>query len=235
MFGDDHLSRLIYQEFLLMACNTEQVKNVNGQIFKLERGQCYYTTEYLSQMLNRNRKTIANAITRLNKVYNRTDNRTTPKGSIITLLNYDEVIKLDNKTDNKTDNRVTTDGQQTDTNKNDKSVKPVKSVKTVYGESVFLTKEEFEKLSVEFGEVATTEMIKMLDNYKLSKGKTYKSDYRAILSWVVDKYKLKHPEKLEDEVFTKIIKRSDFDNQETFEANIEYYKENFPNFKLQIL
>ena len=30
-----------------------------------------------------------------------------------------------------------------------------------------------------------------LDNYKGSSGKTYKSDYRAILSWVIEKIKEK--------------------------------------------
>lgn len=37
-----------------------------------------------------------------------------------------------------------------------------------------------------------SEWVEVLDNYKGSTGKKYKSDYRAILSWVVDKYKEKH-------------------------------------------
>lgn len=32
-------------------------------------------------------------------------------------------------------------------------------------------------------------MIEILDNYKGSKNKKYASDYRAILNWVVDRYK----------------------------------------------
>ena len=31
-------------------------------------------------------------------------------------------------------------------------------------------------------------MIEILDNYKGSKGKKYRSDYRAILNWVVNRY-----------------------------------------------
>jgi hypothetical protein len=31
-------------------------------------------------------------------------------------------------------------------------------------------------------------MIEILDNYKGSKGRMYKDDYRAILSWVVNKF-----------------------------------------------
>lgn len=126
-FGDDHLSRLIYQELLLMACNTSQVKNLNGQIITLERGQCYYTTSYFSKIFNRDRKSITTSIKRLIRTYNRMDNRATPKGSIATLLNYDEIVGLHNRTDNRTDNRWTTDGQQMDTNKSDKNVKPAKN------------------------------------------------------------------------------------------------------------
>jgi hypothetical protein len=32
-------------------------------------------------------------------------------------------------------------------------------------------------------------MIKVLDNYKGASGKTYESDYRAILNWVIDRVK----------------------------------------------
>lgn len=35
-----------------------------------------------------------------------------------------------------------------------------------------------------YGESETALMIEKLDNYKGSKGKKYKSDYRAILNWV---------------------------------------------------
>lgn len=61
-------------------------------------------------------------------------------------------------------------------------------------ESVLLSKEEYEKLIKNYGVEDTKKMIEILDNYKLSSGKKYKSDYRAILNWVVgrlkeDKYK----------------------------------------------
>ena len=46
-----------------------------------------------------------------------------------------------------------------------------------------LTKEQAEKAAK-----ATKRMIEILDNYKGAKGKRYKSDYRAILTWVVDRY-----------------------------------------------
>ncbi len=59
-----------------------------------------------------------------------------------------------------------------------------------YGEGGFvsLTNDEYQKLIDKHGEEATKQMIEMLDNYKGSTGKKYKSDYHAILSWVVKRY-----------------------------------------------
>jgi len=61
--------------------------------------------------------------------------------------------------------------------------------KIQYAEFVFLNKDEYLKLVVRHGEFWTKKMIQVLDNYKGAKGKQYKSDYRAILSWVEDKVK----------------------------------------------
>lgn len=55
-----------------------------------------------------------------------------------------------------------------------------------YAEFVTMTEEEYNKLVDKYGEENTQKMIEKLDNYKGAKGKTYKSDYRAILNWVVD-------------------------------------------------
>jgi hypothetical protein len=53
---------------------------------------------------------------------------------------------------------------------------------------VTLTPSEIEKLILEFGEEAYEWMINKLNSFKGSKGKTYKSDYLAIHSWVVKAY-----------------------------------------------
>lgn len=64
-----------------------------------------------------------------------------------------------------------------------------KEPKLRYAEYVCMTEREYQKLVAEYGEPATQEFIKILNNYKGSKGKAYKNDYLAILSWVVDRYK----------------------------------------------
>lgn len=64
--------------------------------------------------------------------------------------------------------------------------------KKKYAEFVSMTESEYQKLIETYGEEATKIMIKILDNYKGSNGKKYKSDYRAILSWVVNRYQEEH-------------------------------------------
>ena len=58
-----------------------------------------------------------------------------------------------------------------------------------FAEFVSMTNAEYEKLVSTYGKEIADQCISVLDNYKGSSGKTYKSDYRAILNWVVDKVK----------------------------------------------
>ncbi len=58
-----------------------------------------------------------------------------------------------------------------------------------YAPDVLLTDEEYGKLVAEYGTDGATWMIQKLDDYKAARGMTYKSDYRAILNWVVREYK----------------------------------------------
>jgi len=57
-----------------------------------------------------------------------------------------------------------------------------------YAEYVKMTEEQYGKLVEKYGQETAAELIFILDNYKGSKGKTYKDDYRAILSWVVKRH-----------------------------------------------
>lgn len=62
-----------------------------------------------------------------------------------------------------------------------------KENKKNYAEFVSMSEPEYQKLIDQYGPILTSDMVSILDNYKGSKGKTYKNDYRAILSWVVAK------------------------------------------------
>lgn len=77
------------------------------------------------------------------------------------------------------------------TNKNDKNDKNEKNEKkkekNMYAEFVSMTESEYQTLLSEFGVADTNRLIEILNNYKGSKGKTYKSDYMAIRNWVVNR------------------------------------------------
>jgi len=84
---------------------------------------------------------------------------------------------------------------------------------------VTMTNTEHQKLLEEFGEDATNEMIEILNNYKGSSGKKYKSDYMAIRSWVIDRWKDNHREKFSQQ---SQMSTADIVRQRLKERNIEF-------------
>lgn len=128
------------------------------------------------------------------------------QANIITLLNFDRVTdevtnKVTDRVSDEVTNKAPTEYERSNEQSNGDIHKTYKTNKTIktnsrniekqknsYAEFVTLTSDEYSKLVEEFGENATKRMIQILDNYKGANGKKYKSDYRAILNWVVDKY-----------------------------------------------
>lgn len=76
-----------------------------------------------------------------------------------------------------------------------KRVKPKKKTpeKHKYAEFVWMTESSYNKLLEQYGKAFADACITELDLYKGAKGKTYKDDYRAILSWVVDRVNQRKP------------------------------------------
>lgn len=64
-----------------------------------------------------------------------------------------------------------------------------------FAEFVSMTNAEYEKLVSTYGKEFADQCINTLDNYKGANGKTYRSDYRAILNWVIDRVKEKQPKR----------------------------------------
>ena len=56
-----------------------------------------------------------------------------------------------------------------------------------------MTQSEHDTLVEKYGEAFTRKLIEELDNYKGASGKTYKSDYKAMLVWVIEKCEKKYP------------------------------------------
>lgn len=60
--------------------------------------------------------------------------------------------------------------------------------KVKFAEFVSMTNDEYTSLVAKVGEQGAKRCIEILDNYKGSSGKTYKSDYRTMLNWVIARY-----------------------------------------------
>ena len=65
---------------------------------------------------------------------------------------------------------------------------PKKVPKKMYAENVKMTEGEYNNLVERYSEEGARWMITKLDNYKAARGMVYKSDYRAILNWVVKEW-----------------------------------------------
>ena len=61
--------------------------------------------------------------------------------------------------------------------------------KTRYAEYVYFTEAEFKTLCTRYGDDVVARFIEILNSYKGANGKEYKSDYFAVLTWVVKRYK----------------------------------------------
>ena len=108
--------------------------------------------------------------------------------------------KITNKITNGATNHQQTNNKQITTNNNDKNdnninIKKEQEEKKHFADFVTMTNAEHKKLIDTYGTDFANQCIEILDNYKGSKGKEYKSDYRAILSWVVDENKKRQAEK----------------------------------------
>ena len=61
------------------------------------------------------------------------------------------------------------------------------SSKIKFLDSVYLTQEEINKLKTKYQNGDFEKAVEILNNYKMSSGKKYKSDYHALIGWVSDR------------------------------------------------
>lgn len=138
----------------------------------------------------------------------------TTRGIIITVVNYDKyqnAIGYKNGTENRTESMTQTESEPPKDRMIQKEVKK-KEEKNKYAEFVTMTKDEHDKLITKCGIERTERIITILNNYKGANGKNYKSDYLAILNWVVDKERTEYETKLTHEnAYGKPITRKEYD------------------------
>lgn len=171
---------------LLLANHQNKKWEWKGEIFECQPGQFITSLESLQKLCGHGTtiRNIRTAIAKLEK-FEFLTNESTKTGRLITINNWDTYQNCSQAIDKGFDKELTKQGQRSDiqtaTNKNEKKVK---NEKKAYAEFVSMTCQEYEKLVQQYGEQDTKEMILKLDNYKGAHGKTYASDYHAILKWV---------------------------------------------------
>lgn len=177
----DHMAVWMY--LLLNATYTNYDVLFQGERKTLLPGQLLTGRKSIASQL----KVSESKVQRILKLFEneqQIEQQTSNQNRLITILQWTSYQKNGQQDEQQMNNNRTTDEQQVNTNNN---VNKVNKEKNEYGEFVSLTKVEYEKLTDKHGELLTRKMINVLDNYKGSSGKKYKSDYRAILSWVEKK------------------------------------------------
>ena len=105
---------------------------------------------------------------------------------------------------------------------------PKKVPKKHYAETVLMTESEYNNLVERYTEEGARWMITKLDNYKTSRGMVYKSDYRAILNWVVKEWQKELNAKQNGNYNGSSYKNAtELAEEQSDEAFAEYYAANY--------
>ena len=181
-FGEKFSRPMCWIDLLLLAeWRTEKSFYIRGNKVIVKRGQIAISTEKLSSRWKISRGTVRKRLQQFVQ-----DNRIAINSScvvnIITILDYEKYVCGESKE---------TEMQPSlfpELEEDSKSKKRPKTAKHHYAPEVLLTEREFGQLASAYGEEGAKWMVRKLDDYKAARGTTYKSDYRAILNWVVKEY-----------------------------------------------
>lgn len=196
---------------LLLTANIESRK---WRGIEIKRGQTVTSFEKISKATGHSIQEVRTAINKLKSTQCVTQSKYS-KFSVFTVINFDS---YQNATEFLTGNQQATNTQSTgnqqatnntirnkeykkERSKEDTPPTPSKGEntpkkraskpkieKTQFAEFVSMTNDEYTSLVAKVGEQGAKRCIEILDNYKGASGKTYESDYRAILNWVVMRY-----------------------------------------------
>jgi len=186
---------------LLMMANSDKKQWVwQGKQFEANPGQFVTSADSIIKKCGKGitRQNVRSALTKFEKLDFLTY-ETTKTGMLITIVNWevyqDKSAPTNQESNQEPTNRQPTGNQQATTNKNNKNNKKDKKdinnareSKVQFAEFVSLTNAEYSALVTQFSEHGAKRMIEILDDYKGASGKTYKSDYRAIRTWVIKRY-----------------------------------------------
>ena len=170
--------------------DSNEVKEIlDGKIREIDNGEKWFIPSYVPfQYSSNNLSNVMKSVMKILKKYGLDEE---VKNSLIEVK---EGIKRGSLTPPKplkkgsNNSNSYSNNKDKDYNKGNKKKGILKKKK--YMDAVFLTTEEYEKLKEKLGKDVDM-AIEILNNYKMAKGKRYKSDYHAIFNWVIDKVKEK--------------------------------------------
>ena len=200
MKDKDYLTVWIY--LLLHATHTEYDTIFKGERITLQKGQLVTGRKAISKKLDISESKVQRILKTFENEH-QIEQQTNSQNRLISILNWELYQQTEQQDEQRVNNERTTSEQRVNTNKNDNNGNNVKNGKNGinnnskknqeqkkhFADFVTMTDVEYERLLNTHGKKFTDQCIEVLDNYKGSTGKTYVSDYRAILSWVVGKVK----------------------------------------------
>lgn len=189
------------------ANHVKGMVNFRNQYIEIERGQFLTSHLKLKEIFGWSRQRTIGYLMSL-KTDSMIDIRKNNRFIVITILNYDTYQSNEDNngtteytTDGTTDG--TTDDHKQEVKKYKKYKKENIKEKSLFGEYVYLTDEEHQKLIEKFGEVIFNWWIQRMDEYAVQKArkfKEYTSHYQTILTW--DRMKQEKEMKPEKEDFS---------------------------------
>lgn len=187
--------KVLLTTILLSANHKPKEWEWQGNKFICNPGQFITSLDSLAKKAGVSIQNVRTALARFEKLEFLT-NQSTKTGRLITVVNWafyqaesKEPNREDNKDLTKTQQRPNKDLTTNKNDKNDKNDKNEKNEKKLYGEFIFLTEKEYQKLSDDFG-IDLKRMLDILDNYLGQSDKNrkkYTSHNHVLRGWVKDR------------------------------------------------
>lgn len=180
---------------LLKATHCDRTQMVGFQNVELHEGEFVFGRKKAAEELRMNESKVYRLINILGKL-EKVHIKSSSKFSVVTIENWQLYQGCEQESEQQNEqevnNKRTTSEQQVNTNKNVKNLKNEKNVKNdnkiLYLDCVRLTDDEYQKAVDKYGLSCLQEMIQILNDYKMSSGKKYKSDYYTFNTWVYKRW-----------------------------------------------
>ena len=156
-FGDDRICRDLFILLHLKSQVNDMKKpeKIGRRFWLLKRGEVVFYNEYYARMVGVSHGGINNALKRLVKVYAKVETKSSPQGTLVSLIDYDALCKMETKLTT----RWKRNGDEMDEPKKDKIEKKEESIPIPliedhreYALSIGLTAGDIQRFEDYFGE-----------------------------------------------------------------------------------